>query len=177
VIDLVSEVVTRREFGNGLVSEQFVRWDGASSSFDEIKQNIRYAQEHKVVSFRQKMVLESGAEIHIPILETLHILPDRSGVLVIFEKEPSRFSVPHAPWFFSFPNNAAIYNVDGKLRYQLFNPYGESSYIGAIHSGAMPDHPDTLGVLIGTVGHDPEWLYLVDPAGPTLIPTGKWIRY
>jgi len=86
VMDLVSEVVTRREFGNGLVSEQFVRWDGASSSFDEIKQNIRYAQEHKVVSFRQKMVLESGAEIHIPILETLHILPDRSGVLVILER-------------------------------------------------------------------------------------------
>jgi hypothetical protein len=176
-MDFVYEVVTRREFDDGFVSDQFVRWDGVSSSFEEIKQNILYVEKHKVVALRQRLVLDSGAEVDIPIFGTLHILPDRTGVLVIFEKEPSRLGVSHAPWFFSFPNNAAIYNVDGSLRHQLCNPYGKNSYIGAIHSGAMPDHPDKLGVLIGTVGHEPEWLYLVDPNSPQLISTGKWIRY
>jgi hypothetical protein len=42
-----------------------------------------------------------------------------------------------------------------------------------MHSGAIPEHPDKLGVLIGTVGHEPEWLYLVDPNSPEAIFTGK----
>ncbi|MFJ2711178.1 hypothetical protein ACIOZM_09820 [Pseudomonas sp. NPDC087346] len=136
-----------------------------------------YAQEHKVISVRQALVLDSGVEVDIPIHEPLNILPDRTGVLVVFNKVPSKFSRPQAPWFFAFPHNAAIYNADGSLRFQLHSREGESSYIGAIHCGAMPEHPEMLGVLIGTVGHDPEWLYLVDPGSPELIPTGKWIRY
>ena len=177
MMQLISEVRTRREFDDGQLLEQFVRWDGVCTGFDELKKNMIYAQEHRVVSVKQVLVLNSGVEISMPVHERLNLLPDRTGVLVVFDKEPSKFSCPEAPWFFGFPNNAAIYNADGSLRFQLYNPEGENSYIGAIHTGAMPDHPDTLGVLVGTVGHDPEWLYLVDCNSPEIISTGKWIRY
>jgi hypothetical protein len=177
MIEMISEVRTRVEFDGGQLFERFVRWDGACTSFDELKKNMIYAQEHKVVSVRQVLVLNSGVEVSVPIHEALNMLPDRTGVLVVFDKEPSKFSSAEAPWFFDFPNNAAIYNADGTLRFQLHNPEGKGSYIGAVHSGAMPNHADTLGVLVGTVGHDPEWLYLVDCNSPELIHTGKWIRY
>lgn len=174
---LINKVVTVIELDDGVVFERFVSWDGGSTSFDDIKKYILYSARHKVIKRRQCLVLDNGMEVDIPVLESLNILPDRTGVLVVFEKNPSKFSIPNAPWFFSYPDNAAIYDSDGSLRFQLHNTYGEDGYIGAVHSGAMPENPNALGVLIGAVGHDPEWLYLVDPNNPDLIPTGKWIRY
>ncbi|MBK5374452.1 hypothetical protein JFT81_07385 [Pseudomonas sp. TH43] len=175
--DLISEVRLTDEYEGGHTFHEFVRWDGACTSFEERKKNMIYAQEHKVISVRQALVLDSGVEVEMPINESIIILPDRSGVLVVFGQEPYKLSSRETPWFFGYPNNAAIYNADGTLRFQVHNPYGENSYIGDIHSGAMPEHPNALGVLIGTVGHEPEWLYLVDPDAPKLVPTGKWIRY
>jgi len=177
VTQLISEVRTRWKLDDGVVFEEFVRWDGACTSFDEQKNNMLYKQKHVVISFERLLVLDGGFEISIPVHETPYLLSDRTGVLVVFEQEPSKFNCPEAPWFFDFPNNAAIYNADGSLRFQLHNPEGEGSYIGAVHYAAMPNHPDALGVLVGTVGHDPEWLYLVDCNSPEIISTGKWIRY
>lgn len=174
---LISKVVTALEMDDGVVFERFVSWDGARTSFDDVRKYILYSEKHSVINRRQFLVLEGGVEVDIPMLEALNILPDRTGFLVVFEKEPLRFSIPEVPWFFSYPDNAAVYNFNGSLRFQLHNTYGQGGYIGALHSGSMPDHPDKLGVLIGTVGHEPEWLYLVDPNSPQLISTGKWIRY
>lgn len=174
---LIDEVRTRWEFDSGLLFEQYVRWDGECTSFDETKKNMVYAQKHVVVSFKRVLVLDDGAEVVIPINETPHILPDRTGVLVVFNKVSPTSCSPEFPWFFNSPNNAAIYNADGSLRFQLQSAHGEGSYIGAVHYAPAPNHPDALGVLVGSVGHDPEWLYLVDPNNPKLIPTGKWIRY
>ncbi|MBK5374450.1 hypothetical protein JFT81_07375 [Pseudomonas sp. TH43] len=174
---LIDKVVTVVELDNGVVFERFDAWDGGGTSFEDIKQYIHDSKGRCVVRRRQYLVLDNGVEVDVSIQEVLNILPDRTGVFVVFEKEPYNFSGSENSWFFGYPSNAAIFNADGTLRFQMHNPYGENSYIGAIHSGAMPDHPDTLGVLIGTVGHEPEWLYLVDPNAPKLIPTGKWIRY
>ncbi|HEX4552165.1 hypothetical protein [Pseudomonas sp.] len=174
---LINKVVTVVELDDGVVFERFVSWDGGCTSFEDVRKYILYSEKRSVIKRRQFLVLEGGVEVDIPILEVLNILPDRTGFLVVFEKEPSRFSVPVAPWFFSYPDNAAVYNSDGSLRFQLHNIYGQDGYIGAMHSGAIPDHPDKFGVLVGTVGHEPEWLYLVDPNSPELIFTGKWIRY
>ncbi|WP_445178645.1 hypothetical protein [Pseudomonas sp. McL0111] len=174
---LIDEVRTRWEFDSGLLLEQYVRWDGECTSFDETKKIMVYAQKHVVVSFKRVLVLDGGAEVVIPINETPHILPDRTGVLVVFNKVPSASCCPESPWFFNFPNNAAIYNGDGSLRFQLQSAHGKGSYIGAVHYAPEPNHPDALGVLVGSVDHNPEWLYLVDPNNSKLIPTGKWIRY
>jgi len=165
------------EFDDGLLFESFRRWDGTSTSFEDKKRNLLYAQKHVVVGFEQYLVLENGVEVRLPIHETPYILEDRTGVLVVFDEKPSKFSTPGFPWFFNCPNNAAIYNADGSLRFQLESSYGIGSYIGIVHHTATPENPNALGVLVGTLGHDPEWLYLVDPDNPKLISTGKWIRY
>ncbi|MFJ2285192.1 hypothetical protein ACIOUF_02295 [Pseudomonas iridis] len=174
---LISEIRTKWEFDDGLLFEQFVRWDGACTSFDDTKNNMLYAQKHAVVRFERYLVFENGVELRFLVSEMPYILPDRTGVLVVFSEMPSKFGMSEFPWFFNYPNNAAIYNSDSSLRFQLKSAHGVGSYIGTVHYTAAPGNPNALGVLIGTVGHDPEWLYLVDPNNPDLIPTGKWIRY
>ncbi len=174
---LISEIRTMCEFDDGLLFESFRRWDGTSTSFEDTKRNLLYALEHVVVGFEQYLVLESGVEVRLPVHEAAYILEDRTGVLVVFNEKPSKFSTPEFPWFFNCPNNAAIYNADGSLRFQLESTQGTGSYIGAVHHTATPENPNALGVLVGTLGHDPEWLNLVDPDNPKLISTGKWIRY
>ncbi|MDD0968586.1 MULTISPECIES: hypothetical protein [Pseudomonas] len=162
---------------DGTVFERFYDWQGCSTDFEVEMKQLRHINVSPVVDMVTFIVKEDGAEVRFLAAGIPYILPDRTGVLVVFQQEPNRFKCPKAPWFFGYPNNAAIYNADGSLRFQLCNPYGEGSYIGAMHSGAMPGHPNSVGVLVGTVGHDPEWLYLVDSDNPKLIPTGKWIRY
>lgn len=174
---LIACVRSEVTHADGTVFEEFYDWQGGRTDFEVEMEHLRYVKVSPVVKVVRFIVSEGGAAVQVSVAGTPCILPDRTGVLVVFDKEPSTFSCPEAPWFFDFPNNAAIYNADGSLRFQLRNPQGEGSYIGAVHSGAMPNHPDALGVLVGTVGHDPEWLYLVDCNSPKLICTGKWIRY
>ncbi|MFJ2711180.1 hypothetical protein ACIOZM_09830 [Pseudomonas sp. NPDC087346] len=174
---LINKIITVLELENGVVFERFVRWDGVRTCFEDIKKYILCSGKYEVIKRRQYLVLDNGAEVEIPVHEVLNLLPDRTGVLVVFAEEPSKFNCPEFPWFFNFPNNAAIYNADGSLRFQLQSSHGEGSYIGAVHYAAMPNNPDALGVLVGSVGHDPEWLYLVGPNSLKLIPTGKWVRY
>ena len=177
MIDLVDRIRNEVVHADGTIFESFYDWHGRRTEFEVEMAQVKYVRVSKVVEIRKYIVSDSGSEVLFSAAGIPYILPDRSGVLVVFNEKPSRFDFAEPPWFFGFPHNAAIYDVDGALRFQLHNPYGGSSYIGAIHSGAMPEHPNSLGVLIGTVGHEPEWLYLIDPDGPELIPTGKWIRY
>lgn len=139
----------------------------------------KHIERYPIVSIKQLLILDDDREIPIPMHEVLVILPDRTGVLAIFGQEPSKFSESKVnPWFFEFPNNAAIYNADGSLRFQLKIPLGIGDYIGVVHTGTMPNkYKDNLGVLVGTIGHDPEWLCAVDPNDPYLIATGQWVRY
>ncbi|MDD0968584.1 MULTISPECIES: hypothetical protein [Pseudomonas] len=174
---LISEIRTKWEFDDGVLFEDFVSWTGTSTSFDDLKKYALYAQEHIVVRFERYLVLENGVEIRLHVSEMPYLLEDRTGVLVVFNEEPSKFSTPEFPWFFNCPDNAAIYNADGSLRFQLQNSSGIGNYIGIAHHTEIPGNPNALGVLVGTLEHDPEWLYLVDPDSPKLIPTGKWIRY
>ena len=174
---LIKEIKTIWEFEGGIVFEQFVRWDGARTSFEEIRKNMANAKGYVFKRLKRFLVLDNDTRIFIPVKEIPHILPDRTGVLVIFEEKPSKLNCSEEACFFECPNNAAIYNADGSLRFQLQSPYGIGSYIGAVHHTVLQDYPDSLGVLVGSIGHQPEWLCSIDSNSPKLIPTGKWIRY
>ncbi|MGF6668791.1 hypothetical protein [Pseudomonas monsensis] len=174
---LIKEVRTIWEFEGGAGFEQFVRWDGTRTSFDEIKKSMANTKNLALKGFKRLLILDDDVEISIPVEEIPHILSNRTGVLVIFEEKPTKLSCSIAPWFFECPNNAAIYNADGSLRFQLQSPYGIGSYIGAVHHSASQNYPESLGVLVGSLGHQPEWLCSIDPNSPKLIPTGKWVRY
>jgi hypothetical protein len=70
------------------------------------------------------MILNDGYRVRIPVKQVPHILPDKTGVLVIFEESESESS-----YFISFdyPDNAAIFNADGSLRFRLKNPWKSSA--------------------------------------------------
>lgn len=177
MIGLIKEVVVKVVYSDGLVFERCTDWQGGGADFDELRRHSVRLKQYPAIKVENFIVCESGERVFLPVYETLHILPDRTGVLVIFDRTPSKFCSGQAPWFFGYPHNAAIYNADGSLRFQLKNPAGESSYIGGVHTGAIPDKPNALGVLVGDVEHEPEWLYMVDFDNPELKKTGKWIRY
>ena len=123
--------------------------------------------------------LEDGTKVSFKFDEIARIIPDRTGVLVIFE--PGSYTHPDGTDVFPAPNNAAIYNADGSLRFQLRIPLGHIvDRIAAIHGGAIvsPKFKDMMGVLIATDKRGPpEYVYVIDPSQPELISTGQWVRW
>jgi len=114
----------------------------------------------------------------LPFVASVHLLSDRTGVVAIFE--PGQYTKPDGTDHFPAPNNAAIFNADGTLRFQLMVPRDAlADRIAAFHSGSMPPQfAHNMGVLIAThADAPPEWAYAVDPNNPELIPTRQWVRY
>ncbi len=116
---LVACVRSEVTHADGTVFEEFYDWQGGRTDFEVEMEHLRYVKVSPVVKVVRFIVSEGGAEVQFSVAGTPYILPDRTGILVVFDKEPSKFSCSEAPWFYSFPNNAAIYNADGSLRFQL----------------------------------------------------------
>ncbi|MGJ7542048.1 hypothetical protein [Variovorax sp. LT1R16] len=75
-----------------------------------------------VIRLSTALDLNDGTRTLLPVDEIAHLLPDRTGVFVVFlENKRSRVG------FTSFcgSHNAAIFDANGTLRFQLKNPYGE----------------------------------------------------
>lgn len=126
----------------------------------------------------QKLLLDNKAEVLLPFLDFAWILPDRTGALVLFKE--GEYTHPDGSDVFPKPNNAAIYNADGSLRFQLQLPAGAiADRIGGVHSGGMPEKfKDMMGVVIATHPESyPEWVYAVDPTQPELIDVHQWVRW
>lgn len=126
----------------------------------------------------QKLFFDNRAEVVLPFFDFAWILPDRTGVLVLFKE--SSYTNPDGSDIFPKPNNAAIYNADGSLRFQLKLPAGTAAdRIGGVHSGSMPEKfKDMMGVVIATHQEGyPEWVYAIDPSQPELIDVRQWVRW
>ena len=114
----------------------------------------------------------------MPFTDFAWILPDRTGVVVIFKQ--GSYVHPDGSDVFALPNNAAIFNADGTLRFQLKVPQDAVTHrIAAMHSGAMlGNYKDMMGVIIASHPEaEPEWVYAIDLNSPELIRTGQWVRY
>lgn len=122
------------------------------------------------------LILTDGTRVTLPFCCIAYRIPDKTGVVAIFE--PGQCLNAQGEDMFPRPHNAAIFNADGSLRFQL-KANGLVHRIAAFHGGAMPDrYANHMGVLIAA--HDeaqPEWVYAVDLTQPELIPTGQWVRY
>jgi hypothetical protein len=125
-----------------------------------------------------KFRLNDGSAVDLPFLGAAYLLPDRTGAVAIFE--PGQYIKPDGTDRFPAPNNAAIFNADGSLRFQLIVPERNFAHrIAAFHRGAMPKKWEGyMGLLIATHPDAlPEWVYAIDPSRPELISTGQWVRY
>lgn len=125
-----------------------------------------------------QLILEDGSVISLPFTDFAWIVPDRTGVLVIFQ--PGSYTLPDGRDAFSCPNNAAIFNADGSLRCQVHfagAPERSSSYIigrpftrtithktMSIGRPGEPIDPPIVqfGVLVGTKEHPPESFYVLN---------------
>jgi len=161
---------------DGSIARHWV--DGEKESFEDRWTTVDALQK-PVSKVGAVMNLDDGTEIFLPSRELHWIIPDRTGVLVIFE--PGSHTHPDGTDIFPEPNNAAIYNADGSLRFQLRVPPGHIvDRIAAVHGGAIvsPKFKDMMGVLIATDKRGPpEYVYVIDPSQPELISTGQWVRW
>jgi hypothetical protein len=124
------------------------------------------------------MLCDDGSHVRLPFLGIAYVLLDRTGVIAIFS--PGQYVKNDGSDYFPRPNNAAIFNADGTLRFQLRLPVGYvADRIGGFHGGAMlGKFADYMGVVVAThADAPPEWVYAVDPNNPELIETGQWTRW
>ena len=124
------------------------------------------------------LLLEDGAYVALPFCALAWIIPDRTGVLVIFKS--GSYTHPDGSDVFPCPNNAAIFNADGSLRFQVrfaSSLAGRADYIidrtftrtithKTLPIGRVgePINPPIVqfGVLVGTKQHPPESFYVLN---------------
>ncbi|WP_148661405.1 hypothetical protein [Roseateles chitosanitabidus] len=122
------------------------------------------------------LTLDDGTEVSIdaPMLPAL--LPDRSGILGIFP--PSWYINEAGDDVFGFPNNAAVFNVDGTLRFQVNVGKELIHHIALVYGVLDGKFSGMLGLHVA-FGADcpPEQIYALDSAVPGLIPTLHTVRF
>ncbi|NNH01814.1 hypothetical protein [Acinetobacter sp. ANC 5414] len=140
---------------------------------------FKYMINNKVVSSQKIIIYEDGSEYLLPISEQIIVLDGQTSFLVIFDKEPSKFSTEKTfPWFFERPNNAAIYHSDGTLLHQLIMPEEgfwkgnkEGWYINRTYYADFPNLKG-WGVMITNDHHWPDLCFCLYDGTPNLIWTG-----
>ena len=169
---LVDQVVGRWQDSDGAIAELI--YDGDTRDAITGRAPLKHLK-RPMTKVAMYLRLNDGTTTPLPFVAEVYILPDRTGVVARFE--PGEYVSREGRDHFPAPNNAAIFNADGSLRFQLKARYGDR--IAAFHGGAMPKQWEGyMGVLIAThPDAPPEWVYAVDPSSPELISTGQWVRY
>lgn len=157
---------------NGVIATQLINGEGVDSfeSFESIK--------HLPVPMRtiaSQMWLDSGEIVKLPYNERTYIIPDRTGVFMRFGDNSEGLKE------FPKPNNAAIYNADGSLRFQLKVPKNWTvDRICGLHAHNINsgEYAGMMKVLIATSSlHHPDCAWVIDPNQPELIPINHYVRY
>ena len=174
-MNLVKYLISVRKTADGKVVEWVDagisdRWESYKKATDGLLRPF--------VALNTKLFQDQGNSVELPFAEPAQILPDRTGILVIFK--PGSYIHPDGTDVFPCPNNAAIYNADGSLRCQVHfanRPAWSSDYIiertftHIITHRTLPigrqgepiDPPIVqFGVLVGTIKRPPESFYVLD---------------
>jgi hypothetical protein len=169
---LVSKTAIVIRASNNVCATVFINGDGVelSESFSKIK--------HLPVPMKtiaSELWLDSGEVIRLPYNDSSYIIPDRTGVLMIFSDNSEGLKE------FPKPNNAAIYNADGSLRFQLKAPKDwpidriHGVHVSKISSGKNAGMMEVL-IASSSLG-PPDCAWILNPNQPELIPTYQDVRY
>ncbi|MET3391087.1 hypothetical protein ABIC33_001726 [Variovorax sp. 1140] len=175
---------------NGLVSKVIGLWQGADGQLAEVVyegddsqggiERWRAVDSLKApcIRLRTRIELNDGRRVTLAIDEIAHILPDRTGVLVLFSNRRRPLDASDDLVHFALPDNAAVFNADGSLRFRLKNPAGKDGDFRAVVSLSLAD--GTRGVGVRACPKDwpsCEDVYVVDGSTDDLsrqIP--RWVR-
>jgi hypothetical protein len=124
---------------------------------------------------RTAIVLSNGERFLLPTNETPRILMDRTGVFVVFDVHKT---VSEGCISFAEPNNAAIFNADGRVRFFLKNPWGEEGHFRAITNATSKDNSPAIGVRACPKDWPTcEWVYVINGSTDDLSKqTPQWMR-
>lgn len=121
-------------------------------------------------------LLDDGEEVVVnaPMLPAL--LPDRSGVLGVFP--PGWYVSNTAEDVFKRPNNAAVFNSDGTLRFQIKVGSESIHHIALVYGMLDGKFSGMLGLHAASAEHrPPEQIYALNPEDPQLISTLRTVRF
>ncbi|MES2918180.1 MAG: hypothetical protein V4729_06125 [Pseudomonadota bacterium] len=170
--DLINEVVSVWEAGDGMIAKVVIDGGGADAieafkALDSMRQPVR--------NIETSLILKNGERVLLPFIGSAYMTPDRTGVVSIFS--PGQYVNDKEDDYFKKPNNAAVFNADGTLRFQLCLDRGVR--IAAFHGGEMPEEfKGLMGVVVQPdLSSPPELLYAIDSDSPLLISTGKRVRW
>ncbi len=173
---LIKEILIKSKCNDG---RSFIESSADQNKGSELYTHL--SEGHKVISSKRYIKLGNSQVIFIPISNVIELLPDGTGFVVIYKEHPSKFSEATSyPWFFKYPNNAAVYNADASLRFQikLTDNLESSLYIESFAQESI-EHPGKNSVTINSITN-PIYsfytLFAVDPNSPQLIETGQQIR-
>lgn len=175
-MELILKVFEKNYFLDGNHVEYLVY---PEIDLSNMKKFWNYKKTSELEKSEKKIIYEDGSEFILPISESVEVLPDRTGFMVIYGKEPSGLSKEKKyPWFFEQPSNAAIYNADGSLRCQIKSPW-KDGYFLSFEQPSMKS-PNLPSIILNHEDnpHDNSFydLYAVDINTGVLLKTGQQIR-
>jgi hypothetical protein len=155
-----------------------VIYDGDASHSGTERWRAVDALKSPCVRLRTSLGLNGGQRVILATDEIAHILPDRTGVLVLFDSRRGSPDVCQDRMHCSPPDNAAIFNADGSLRFQLKNPAGKHGIFRAVVSLTLVDGTRGLGVRACPADWPAcEDVYVVDGRTDDLSKqTPRWVR-
>lgn len=169
--EIVCKVVGRWRGADGATAE--VIYDGPGSEPLENWSAVNLLRS-PAAPINTELELSSGRRIPLPTTEIACLLPDRSGVLAIFENSGSTGGAEQR----QRGQSAAIFNADGTLRFMLEHPDGDAGIFRAMVPLTLPDGSRGLGVrACPRTWPVCESVYIVDGSTPeigTQLPL--WVR-
>jgi hypothetical protein len=169
---LVAKTGLIRRAANDVTTIQFTDGQGVDVYEEILKLNDLPIPMKTLAS---QMWLDNGETVQLPYLEFADIIPDRTGVFMYFRDNSEGLKE------FPKPNNAAIYNADGSLRFQLKIPKNWTvDRICGLHANSINsgEYAGMMKVLIATSSlHQPDCAWVIDPNQPELIPINQYVRY
>lgn len=120
---LISQIVTIWQGGDGAIAE-FIEDGSPLDAMDRFERVRALPAPAKEIG--TYLLLEDGARFKLPFCRgRAYILPSRTGIAVVFWR--GEYLNKDGSDEFPVPNNAAVFNADGSLRFQLENPHGQGT--------------------------------------------------
>jgi hypothetical protein len=142
------------------------------------------------------LILDDETRITLPVQDIPSLLPDRSGVVVVFSVDLQGHPINPVPLNFpsiKAPHNAVIFNADGNLRCVINMHTQIGAYIQSVSSHVLTQKTGPygqplgepfaepivqFGVLVGDhPTSSPDWFYPFDTATGDLVEPAHWKRY
>lgn len=84
---LIEEILIKSTCDDG---QSFIESSADHSKGSELYNHL--SEGHKVISSKRYIKLGNGQEIFIPVSNVIELLPGRTGFVIIYKKQPSKFS-------------------------------------------------------------------------------------